>query len=383
VIGIIGILFFYSTKMTLLTIVFVSPGSMLMPIYGKLTRFTQSEQQTAKAKASASATEAFGNIRTIKAHASEEFAKELYDEDNDYSLQIGKAQACFYTGVVMFFQFLVNGAYIAVAYFAAMECKNGNLTPGNVATYLLYNMQILMNVNGLSINIDMVMKVQGSFYNMAALMIEESQLKGYYEDRPVTDEQKGSKDGMIDLKGIDFHYPTKPDVKILDKIDIDINTNQVVALVGQSGSGKSSIISLIERFYDPNEGAVSFNGQNLKDLNTKWYHQSKLAIVQQEPNLFTTTVRENIIYGIDTTQYSKEELDGMIRTALDAASCQFMDDPQRFPDGLDTMLGERGATLSGGQKQRIAIARALIRKPRVLLLDEATSALDADSEHTV
>jgi ABC-type multidrug transport system fused ATPase/permease subunit len=283
----------------------------------------------------------------------------------------------------MFFQFLVNGAYIAVAYFAAMECKNGNLTPGNVATYLLYNMQILMNVNGLSINIDMVMKVQGSFYNMAALMIEESQLKGYYEDRPVTDEQKGSKDGMIDLKGIDFHYPTKPDVKILDKIDIDINTNQVVALVGQSGSGKSSIISLIERFYDPNEGAVSFNGQNLKDLNTKWYHQSKLAIVQQEPNLFTTTVRENIIYGIDTTQYSKEELDGMIRTALDAASCQFMDDPQRFPDGLDTMLGERGATLSGGQKQRIAIARALIRKPRVLLLDEATSALDADSEHTV
>jgi ABC-type multidrug transport system fused ATPase/permease subunit len=244
-------------------------------------------------------------------------------------------------------------------------------------------MQILMNVNGLSINIDMVMKVQGSFYNMAALMIEETQLKGYYEDRPVTDEQKGSKDGMIDLKGIDFHYPTKPDVKILDKIDIDINTNQVVALVGQSGSGKSSIISLIERFYDPNEGAVSFNGQNLKDLNTKWYHQSKLAIVQQEPNLFTTTVRENIIYGIDTTQYSKEELDGMIRTALDAASCQFMDDPQLFPDGLDTMLGERGATLSGGQKQRIAIARALIRKPRVLLLDEATSALDADSEHTV
>ena len=185
------------------------------------------------------------------------------------------------------------------------------------------------------------------------------------------------------MKGIEFSYPTKPDVKILDKIDIDINTNQVVALVGQSGSGKSSIISLVERFYDPNEGSVSFNGQNLKDLNTKWYHQSKLAIVQQEPNLFTDTVRENIIYGIDTSKLSKEELDGMIRTALDAASCQFMDDPQRFPDGLDTMLGERGATLSGGQKQRIAIARALIRKPRVLLLDEATSALDADSEHTV
>ena len=92
----------------------------------------------------------------------------------------------------MFFQFLVNGAYIAVAYFATIECKNGNLTPGNVATYLLYNMQILMNVNGLSINIDMVMKVQGSFYNMASLMIEESKLKGYYDEKPVTDEQKNA-----------------------------------------------------------------------------------------------------------------------------------------------------------------------------------------------
>jgi len=202
VLGIIIILFFYSTKMTLLTILFVSPGSMLMPIYSKLTRFTQSKQQDAKAKSSASASEAFTNIRTVKAHASEHFAKKVYSEDNEYALLLGKAQACFYTIITILFQFLVNGAYIAVAYFAAKECRAGNLSPGNVATYLLYNMQVLMNVNGISMNIDMVMKVQGSFYNMASLMIEESKLTGYYDEREITTDMEKSTEGKIELKDI-------------------------------------------------------------------------------------------------------------------------------------------------------------------------------------
>ena len=128
---------------------------------------------------------------------------------------------------------------------------------------------------------------------------------------------------------------------------------------------------------------MCFNGTNLKDLDTKWYHQSMLAIVQQEPNLFTTNIRDNILYGYDTTGMTEEQITDRINTVLDQASCTFLKDKSLFPDGIDTRVGERGQTLSGGQKQRIAIARALIRKPRVLLLDEATSALDADSEYSV
>jgi len=123
-----------------------------------------------------------------------------------------------------------------------------------------------------------------------------------------------------------------------------------VALVGQSGSGKSSIISLVERFYDPDGGLVTYNGKDLRDTDTKWYHQEKIAIVQQEPCLFTTTIRENILYGYDTSGMTDEELKERLKTVLEQASCGFLLDKSRFPDGINTKVGERGQTLSGGQK---------------------------------
>ena len=121
----------------------------------------------------------------------------------------------------------------------------------------------------------------------------------------------------------------------------------------------------------------------MKEIDTRWYHQQKLAIVQQEPCLFSTSIRENILYGFDRSNLSDEEVETRIQEALSQASCGFLEDKVLFPDGLDTKVGERGGRLSGGQKQRISIARALIRKPRILLLDEATSALDAESEAQV
>ena len=152
-----------------------------------------------------------------------------------------------------------------------------------------------------------------------------------------------------------------------------------MALVGKSGSGKSSIINLIERFYNCTEGEILFDGVNIKDLNPQWYKQ-QIAIVSQEPVLFSTSIKENIIYGLPENSVSQEQLE----EACSKANClKFIQDKDQFPEGFDTLVGERGVKLSGGQKQRVAIARALIRKPKLLLLDEATSALDAESEHLV
>lgn len=143
-------------------------------------------------------------------------------------------------------------------------------------------------------------------------------------------------------------------------------------------------MKLIERFYDPEEGKMLYNDVDLKEIDNKWYHQQQLAIVQQEPNLFSGTIRENIFYGTNMTGLSEAEIQDRFDVACKQANVYaFLNDVKLFPEGDATVVGERGIKLSGGQKQRIAIARALIRRPRVLLLDEATSALDSESEHQV
>ena len=181
---------------------------------------------------------------------------------------------------------------------------------------------------------------------------------------------------MRDLK---FSYPTKQDVEILKGVSFSVPRNKVVALVGTSGCGKSSIISMIERFYEPTGGEILFDGIDIKTINPRWYHK-QIAIVSQEPVLFSGSIIENITYGLEGEHYTDETLDDACRMAN---AYDFIHDKELFPEGYSTVVGERGVKLSGGQKQRIAIARALIRKPKVLLLDEATSALDAESEHQV
>lgn len=184
---------------------------------------------------------------------------------------------------------------------------------------------------------------------------------------------------------VKFHYPSKKDIPILKGVSftVDNKKNKVVALCGTSGCGKSSIIALIERFYDPVEGQILFNGVDIKTLDPRWYHE-QISIVQQEPILFAGTIRDNILYGLDMTNKTELEIIAMMDEAAQMASAyDFVHDLSAFPLCYETVVGERGVKLSGGQKQRIAIARALIRKPKVLLLDEATSALDAESEHQV
>lgn len=182
---------------------------------------------------------------------------------------------------------------------------------------------------------------------------------------------------------MDFSYPSRPNVPIVKDLSITFPAGRTIALVGASGSGKSTTVSLVERFYDPLAGAVRLDGVDLRELNVRWL-RSQIGLVSQEPTLFATTISGNVAHGLINTKFEhapEDEKMALIKEACVKANADgFI---SKLPLGYDTMVGERGFLLSGGQKQRIAIARAIVSDPRILLLDEATSALDTQSEGIV
>ncbi|KAK1261680.1 ABC transporter B family member 2 [Acorus gramineus] len=184
----------------------------------------------------------------------------------------------------------------------------------------------------------------------------------------------GKVEGHIKFDKVRFSYPSRPDVTIFDGLNLDIPSGKIVALVGGSGSGKSTVISLIERFYEPLSGAILLDGHDIRGLDIRWMRQ-QIGLVNQEPALFATSIRENMLYGKDDAT-----LDDITRAAKLSEAISFI---HNLPERYETQVGERGIQLSGGQKQRIAISRAIIKNPSILLLDEATSALDTESEKSV
>jgi len=184
--------------------------------------------------------------------------------------------------------------------------------------------------------------------------------------------------GHIRFENVHFRYPTRPGVRVLRELSLEVEPGTYIALVGASGSGKSTVIQLIERFYDPLAGEIYLDGERISELNIQEYRK-ELALVSQEPTLYAGTVRFNILLGAvkPASEVTQEEIEDACRHA------NILDFIKSLPDGFDTEVGGKGSQLSGGQKQRIAIARALLRNPKVLLLDEATSALDSNSEKIV
>ena len=331
----------------------------------KLTK----KASAAYANANTISQQALGNIRTVAAFNREERVVQDYSASLDYPLKAGIKQGLM-QGITLG---CANGvwflSYAAAMYYGSVKVAAGTYNGGDVL-----NVIFAAIIGGFALG-QAVPNLQ--YFNQgrsagAVLFNMINQTPEIDLDGP--GEELATVTGDITLQNLTFSYPARPDKIVFSDFNLHIPAGAVVALVGSSGSGKSTAIQLIQRFYDPQSGVVLLDGHDIRTLQLRWL-RSQMGLVSQEPTLFATSIRANILYGKpDSTQ---EEVEVAARAAN---AHKFI---AALPYGYDTLCGEKGAQLSGGQKQRIAIARAILRNPKVLLLDEATSALDAESEKLV
>ncbi|KAL2494601.1 ABC transporter B family member 9 [Forsythia ovata] len=329
-----------------------------------------SRGQVAYAEAGNVVEQTVGAIRTVASFTGEKEAAEKYDS----KLQIAYASTVqqglasgIGLGTVLLIVFSTYG--LAIWYGSKLIIEKG-YSGGKVINVMMAIMTGGISLGQTSPCVNAFAAGQAAAYKMFEAIERKPKIDAYDDSGIVLEDIRGE----IELKDVYFTYPARPEVQIFSGFTLHVLSGETAALVGQSGSGKSTVISLLERFYDPEAGEVIIDGVNLKKFKLKWI-RGKMGLVSQEPILFATTLKENILYG------KEDASDEEIRTALELANAaKFID---KLPQGLDTMVGEHGTQLSGGQKQRVAIARAILKNPKILLLDEATSALDAESERLV
>ncbi|XP_010481013.1 PREDICTED: ABC transporter B family member 11-like isoform X1 [Camelina sativa] len=331
---------------------------------------TSSRAQAAYAKAATVVEQTIGSIRTVASFTGEKQAINSYKKFITSAYK-SSVQQGFSTGLgfgIMFFVYF--STYALAIWFGGKMILEKGYTGGDVINVIIIVVVGSRSLGQTSPCVTAFAAGQAAAYKMFETIKRKPLIDAYDVNGKVLGDIRGD----IELKDVHFNYPARPDEDIFHGFSLFIPSGATAALVGESGSGKSTVISLIERFYDPKAGEVLIDGVNLKEFKLKWI-RSKIGLVSQEPVLFSSSIMENIAYGKDNATLQE------IKAATELANAaKFID---KLPQGLDTMVGEHGTQLSGGQKQRIAIARAILKDPRILLLDEATSALDAESERVV
>ncbi|XP_018431832.1 PREDICTED: ATP-binding cassette sub-family B member 5 isoform X1 [Nanorana parkeri] len=358
-----------------LTLVILSVSPLLgvsAAIWTKLIASFTSKELHAYAKAGAVAEEILTTIRTVIAFNGQQKAIDKYDANLIDARNVGIKKSVTLNVSMGLSQFLIFGAY-ALAFWYGTRLTVEEPENYSIGKVLIVFFSVLIGtftLGQVSPNLESISSARGAAFEIYNIInkprhIDSSSSEGHKPDKLT---------GHIEFKNIHFAYPSRPNVQILTGLDLKIPAGKTMALVGMSGCGKSTTIQLLQRFYDPLEGEVMVDGQDIRSLNVKWLRDN-IGVVSQEPVLFGTTIAENIRFGREGV--ADQEIE---QAAREANAYDFI---SKLPDQFNTMVGERGAQLSGGQKQRIAIARALVRNPKILLLDEATSALDMQSEAVV
>ncbi|KAL8130445.1 hypothetical protein V2J09_019600 [Rumex salicifolius] len=344
----------------------VLAGAIMALILAKMS----SRAQLAYAEAGNVVEETIGAIRTVASFTGEK------DAIRKYKIELQVAyRSTVYQGLVTgvgrgTITFLIFGTYAVCVWYGSKMIIHNGYNGGQVLNVIMALMTGGTSLGQTSPCITAFAAGKAAAYKMFETIEREPKIDTQSTKGIVLEDMRGE----IELKNVHFHYPSRPEVEIFSGFSLHIPSGITAALVGESGSGKSTVISLMERFYDPDSGKVLIDGVDFKLLRLSWARQM-IGLVSQEPILFTTTIRENIKYGKEDANEAE-----IISAVERANAAKFTD---KLPQGLDTLVGEHGTQLSGGQKQRIAIARAILKNPRILLLDEATSALDAESERVV
>lgn len=357
-----------SPRLTLISLSSVPLIAIFSGVYAVTIMKLSERYQSNLATASEAAQETLSSIRTVRSFAMEERERQRYEGSVTMAYVVGARRALTSGAFLGLVSACVQFALVAVLWFGCERVIDGDLDFGELTSFLLLAIYVISALGGLMELFSSLMSAVGASRRVFELL-----------DTVPTLPLSGGRtlpfvSGRIDVDAVSFAYPSRPDVPVLRNVSFSIEPGSVLALCGASGGGKSSIIALLERWYDPSQGSIRVDGMALESLDPSWWRR-QVALVAQEPVLFSGSVSDNLRYGRPESSHQEA-----IDAARTANAHSFIDG---FPDGYETHVGERGVQLSGGQKQRIAIARALLVDPRILLLDEATSALDAASEALV
>ena len=368
VIGGIAILAFTSIKLTLFIVGVIPPLIIVTIIFGKFIRKYSKSVQDEVAASNTIVEETFAGIQTVKAFANEAWERSRYAKRIKEVVGLAVKGGYYRGAFASFITFGLFGAIALVIWFGAGMVHNGELAGDKLNEFILYALFIGGSIGGLASVYAQLQKAIGATETIFDLMEEQTEMT---IDRVETE---AVEIGDIAFDQVEFSYPSRSDVQVLNGLSFEIPKGKTIALVGKSGSGKSTIASLLMRFYHLEHGGIVSNSKPLNEVDLAAW-RDELALVPQDVLLFGGSIKENIAYG--KTSASDAEI---IAAAQQANAWEFI---QGFPEGLETTVGERGVQLSGGQRQRIAIARALLKDPQLLILDEATSALDSESEFLV
>ena len=363
-----GLLFYTSTPLTFLTLLAVPPIVIGVSVLGRRVRALSAAMQQAHADAGARAAEIVGGIRTVRAFSREDAEIERYDGHIARALAIARRK-------------IVAASALGSVSFVAGECAallaiwvggtlivRGRLTTGALISFVLYAMLVARGFRNATRFSSESLRAIGATQWIFDVLARPASQRIAGGARPAT------LPASVTFEGVRFRYPTRPDVDALSSVDLHIAPGEVVAIVGRSGAGKSTLVSLLLRFYDPDAGRVLVGGTDIRTLDPAWV-RAQIATVLQDPTMFSRSVSENIAFARPDATAAE-----VTAAAATSAASEFI---ERLPQAFATTIGDRGVQLSGGQRQRLAIARAVLRRPKILILDEATSALDSELESIV
>ncbi|APZ52889.1 ABC transporter transmembrane domain-containing protein [Salipiger abyssi] len=359
-----------SAKLTGLVLLLVPVVIVPILTLGRKLRKLSRENQDWIAASSGNAAEALSAVQTVQAFTHEAISRNAFGEVTEKSFDAARRRIWVRALMTAIVIFLVFTGVVGVLWMGAWDVRAGEMSAGALVQFVIYSVMVAGAVAALSEIFGELQRAAGATERLVELLAAEDSVTDPAAPKALAAPVKGA----IGFEHVGFSYPSRPEVPALDDIDLAIRPGETVALVGPSGAGKTTIVQLIQRFYDPDAGRVTLDGVALDEM-TRDAFRRHIALVPQDPVIFAASARENIRFG------RPDASDAEIETAAKAAAAHgFI---SALPEGYDTYLGERGVMLSGGQKQRIAIARAILRDAPVLLLDEATSALDAESERAV
>ena len=363
------LMMFTSAKLTGLVLLIVPAVIVPIIVLGRRMRVLSRENQDWIAASSGNASEALLSVQTVQAFTHEAASRGMFADVTEKSFDAALKRIGTRAAMTVIVIALIFSGVVGVLWIGAHDVRADQMTVGELVQFVIYAVMVAGSVAALSEIWGELQRAAGATERLVELLNAEDEVRD-----PVSPARPEKVAGAITFDNVTFRYPARPEISALDGVSFHVDPGETIALVGPSGAGQSTIIQLLQRFYDPTEGSVRIDDLDLKERSRDEFRRH-IALVPQDPVIFAATARENIRFG------QPDASDAEVEAAARAAAAH--DFLIALPEGYDSYVGERGVMLSGGQKQRIAIARAILRDAPILLLDEATSALDAESEQLV